>query len=214
MAALWGNCQITGRSPQCGFGGRCAVTAPGRSVQAGLRSAAPRRGQEPEMSARGPLARTRPSGDRVRPRQPPGREQDPGDRVGFHHVRRGAAGVPGALHALDGRKRRDAHLDRAAGCLGGQQAEQVHDGQPGGVSAPAPDPGRSRPAPRRRRRPRVPPSVTGPGHSGRPSAARCAFTAASRRAGSPLRAGIAANLAGRSDGSGAARARIRYHQTA
>ena len=42
-------------------------------------------------------------------------------------------------------------------------------------------------------------AVTGPGHSGSPSAARCAFTAASNRAGSARRTGTLVNLAPATD---------------
>ena len=50
----------------------------------------------------------------VRPGEPAGAQLHEGDRVGLDDVRRGAAGVPRALHALHGGVRRDACLDVTA----------------------------------------------------------------------------------------------------
>lgn len=56
-----------------------------------------------------------------------GHQQQPGRGVRFDHVGRGAPGVPGALDALDGPKRRHADLDRPAGRLGREFFEAEAD---------------------------------------------------------------------------------------
>ena len=151
--------------------------------------------------------------DRARPRGPPGRQPDPGDRVGLDHVRRGAAGVPGpATHwiaAYGGMRTSTARpgarsASRPSRYTTAQRRASGSGGRPASMAAPA---ALTQPAPSAA-------AVSFPDHPGRPSAARCAFTAASMRAGSPRRTGIAANLACRTDGSGAAGAGIRNHQTA
>ena len=98
-----------------------ALSVPKRSIS-GDAVAGGAAGGAALRSARLPLAVTLPVGDGVGPGQRAGRQPQPGGGVGLDDVRRGAAGVPRPLDALDGDVRRHPQLHRPAGHLLGQPA--------------------------------------------------------------------------------------------
>ena len=79
-----------------------------------------------EVSTR-PAGLDRPAGHGSGPAEAPGRQPDPGNRIGLDDVGRGAPGMPWARHALHRGERGDPHLHGLAGNGRRQQAEQVPD---------------------------------------------------------------------------------------